>query len=260
MATVTSKDGTLIAYEKWGSGFPVILVDGALCSRDLGPMPKLATLLAEHFTVINYDRRGRNESGDTQPYAVDREIEDIEALITEAGGSAYVYGISSGAALSLTAVAKGLAIPKLALYEPPFEVPGITDGSPKDMLQQLKTMVAEGRRGDAVKYFMKIVGVPSFGIFMMTLFPVWKKLKAVAHTLPYDITILDGFALPEDRARAIKVPTLVAGGTKTLERIKLSVKRLSELIPNNQFKMLEGQTHNVSEKALAPVLIEFFKR
>ena len=127
------------------------------------------------------------------------------------------------------------------------------------MLPQLKTMVAEDRRGDAVKYFMKIVGVPSFGIFMMTLLPIWKKLKAVAHTLPYDITILDGFAIPEDRAKAIKVPTLVAAGTKTSESIKRSVKRLSELIPNHQLKMLDGQTHNVSEKAIAPVLIEFFK-
>ncbi|MFI5160157.1 MAG: alpha/beta fold hydrolase [Sphingobacteriales bacterium] len=259
MAKLTSKDGTLIAYEKSGSGFPVILVDGAMCSRDFGPMIKLGPLLAEQFTVFNYDRRGRNESGDTQPYAPEREIEDIEALITEAGGSAYVYGISSGAALSLAAVAKGLNITKLALYEPPFELPGATDGAPKDMLTQLKTMVAEDRRGDAVKYFMKVVGVPSFGIFMMTLLPIWKKLKAIAHTLPYDITLLDGFTLPEERAKAVMIPTLVAAGTKTSELLKKSVKRLSELIPNNQYKMLNGQTHNVSEKAIAPVLIEFFK-
>ncbi|HZX59705.1 MAG TPA: alpha/beta hydrolase, partial [Mucilaginibacter sp.] len=238
MATVTSKDGTLIAYEKSGNGFPVILVDGALCSRSFGPMPKLAPLMAEHFTVYTYDRRGRNESGDTKPYATEREIEDIEALINEAGGSAYVFGISSGAALSLAAAAKGLGISKLALYEPPFEVPGATGGAPKDMLPQLKTMVAEDRRGDAVKYFMKVVGVPSFGIFVMTLLPIWKKLKAVAHTLPYDITILDGFVLPEDRAKAIKVPTLVAAGTKTSETLKRSVERLSELIPDNQLKML----------------------
>jgi pimeloyl-ACP methyl ester carboxylesterase len=259
MATVISKDGTKIAYDKSGSGFPVILVDGALCSRAFGPMSKLAALLAPHFTVFNYDRRGRNESGDTPPYSAEREIEDIEALITEAGGSAYVYGISSGAALALAATAKGLNITKLALYEPPFEVPGATDGAPKDMLPQLKTMVAEGRRGDAVKYFMKIVGVPSFGIFMMTLLPIWKKLKAVAHTLPYDITILDGFVLPEDRAKAIKVPTLVAAGAKTSESLKRSVKRLSELIPDNRCKILDGQTHNVSEKAIGPVLIKFFK-
>ncbi len=259
MATVISKDGTPIAYEKSGSGFPVILVDGALCSRSFGPMPKLAPLMAEHFTVYMYDRRGRNESGDTQPYAVEREIEDIDALIQAAGGLAYVFGISSGAALALAASAKGLNITKLALYEPPFEVPGATDGAPKDMLIQLKTMVAEDRPGDAVKYFMKVVGVPSFGIFMMTLLPIWKKLKAVAHTLPYDITILDGFALPEDRAKAIKVQTLVAAGTKTSEPLKKSVKRLSELIPGNQYKMLEGQTHNVSEKAIAPLLITFFE-
>jgi len=259
MATVTSKDGTKIAYDKSGSGLPLILVDGALCSRDFGPMAKLAALLAPHFTVFNYDRRGRNESGDTPPYSAGRETEDIEALIKEAGGSAYVYGISSGAALALAATAKGLNITKLALYEPPFEVPGATDGAPKDMLTQLKTMVAEDRRGDAVKYFMKVVGVPSFGIFMMTLLPIWKKLKAVAHTLPYDITILDGFALPEDKARAIKVPTLVAAGTKTSEPLKRSVKRLSELIPDNHLEMLAGQTHNVSEKAIGPVLIDFFK-
>lgn len=259
MAKVISKDGTPIAYEKSGSGLPVILVDGALCSRSFGPMPKLVPLMAEHFTVFAYDRRGRNESGDTQPYAVEREIEDIDALIQEAGGSAYVFGISSGAALSLAATAKGLNITKLALYEPPFEIPGATDGAPKDMLTQLKTMVAEGRRGDAIKYFMKVVGVPSFGIFVMTLLPIWKKLKAVAHTLPYDITILDGFTLPEDRAKAVKVPTLVSAGTKTSEPLKRSVKRLSELIPDNQYKMLEGQTHNVSEKAIAPVLITFFK-
>ena len=259
MATVTSKDGTQIAYEKTGSGLPLILVDGALCSRDFGPMPKLAPIMAEHFTVFMYDRRGRNESGDTNPYAPEREIEDISALIEEAGGSAYVYGISSGAALALAATAKGLNIPRLALYEPPFEVPGTKGGAPKDMLSQLQTMVAENRRGDAVKYFMKIVGVPSFGIFMMTLFPIWRKLKAVAHTLPYDIQILDGFTLPEDRAKSIGVPTLIAAGTKTSESIRNAAKRLSELVPDNQFKMLEGQTHNVSEKAIAPVLIEFFK-
>ncbi|HWD86869.1 MAG TPA: alpha/beta fold hydrolase [Mucilaginibacter sp.] len=259
MATITSKDGTQIAYEKQGNGFPLILVDGALCSRAFGPMPKLAPLLAEHFTVFMYDRRGRNESGDTKPYSPAREIEDIDALIKEAGSEAYVYGISSGAALSLAAAADGLNIRKLAMYEPPFEVPGATVGAPKDMLRQMKTMVAEDRRGDAVKYFMKVVGVPSFGIFMMTLFPIWKKLKAVAHTLPYDIEVLDGFKFPEERAKSIKVPALIAAGTKTSASIRESAKRLSELIPGIQIKMLEGQTHNVSEKAIAPVLIEFFK-
>ncbi len=259
MATVISKDGTQIAYEKLGGGLPLILVDGALCSRDFGPMPKLSKLLAEHFTVFMYDRRGRNESGDTKPYAPEREVEDLEALINEAGGSAYVYGISSGAGLSIRAAAKGLNITKLALYEPPFEVPDEKAGAPKDVLQQLQTRVDEGRRGDTVKYFMKIVGVPSFGIFMMTLLPIWKKLKAVAHTLPYDIQIMDSFRMPGDKAKSIKVPTLISAGTKTSESIKRSAKMLSEVIPDCQLKMLDGQTHNVSEKAIAPVLIEFFK-
>jgi pimeloyl-ACP methyl ester carboxylesterase len=258
MATVTSKDGTKIAYEKSGNGYPLILVDGALCSRDFGPMPKLAPLLAQHFTVFIYDRRGRNQSGDTKPYAPEREIEDLEALINEAGGNAYVYGISSGAGLSVRAAAAGLNIQKLALYEPPFEVPGAKGGAPKDMLQHMKGLIAEDRRGDAVKYFMKIVGVPSFGIFMMTLFPIWKKLKAVAHTLPYDLELMDGFKLPEDKARMVKVPTLIAAGTKTSASIQESAKQLSELVPGSQLKMLEGQTHNVSEKAIAPVLLEFF--
>jgi len=260
MATVTSKDGTQIAWEKQGSGLPLILVDGALCSRAFGPMPKLAPLLAQHFTVYIYDRRGRNESGDTAPYAPEREVEDLEAVLKEAGGSAYVYGISSGAGLSLRAAASGLDITRLALYEPPFEVPGEQNGAPKDMLQQLQTRVAENRRGDTVKYFMKIVGVPKFGIFMMSLFPIFKKLKAVAHTLPYDIQIMDGFKIPEERAKVVKVPTLVAAGTKTSKPIKRSAKYLSERISGSELKMLEGQTHDVSEKAIAPVLIEFFKR
>src|SRR6202000_1669316 len=187
MAKVTSKDGTIIAYDQYGSGFPIILVDGALCSRDLGPMPKLAQLLAENFTVINYDRRGRNESGDTKPYTIGREIEDIEALINEAGGSAFVFGISSGAALALAAAASGLNIPKLALYEPPFMVDDEFQ-PPADSLDRLKTMIAEDRRADAVKFFMKdMVGVPAFVVFIMQLMPIFKKLKAVAHTLPYDV-------------------------------------------------------------------------
>lgn len=259
MATVISKDGTRIAYEKLGSGFPIILVDGALCSRVFGPMPKLAPLLAEHFTVFMYDRRGRNESGDTKPYAPEREVEDIDALIKEAGGSAHVFGISSGAGLALRTATSGLNIPKLAMYEPPFQVPDEKNGAPKDMLQQMRQMMAEDRRADTVKYFMKIVGVPKFGIFMMSLFPMWKKLKAVAHTLPYDIEVMNEFKMPENEARSVKAPTLVSAGTKTSESIKRSAKRLSELIPDCRLRMLEGQTHNVSEKAIAPVLIEFFK-
>jgi pimeloyl-ACP methyl ester carboxylesterase len=260
MKTVTSKDGTIIAYDQSGSGAPVILVDGALCSRDFGPMPKLAKLLAENFTVINYDRRGRNESGDTKPYAVEREMEDIEALINSAGGSAFVVGFSSGAGLALSAAASGLNITKLALYEPPFMVDDEGHHPPTDSLEQLKTMIAADRRADAVKFFMKdMVGLPGIAIFMMKLMPIFKKLKAVAHTLPYDVTILGDFSLPEKKAASVKVPTLVSGGDKSPVSMQRAVKKLAEVMPYNKLQMLKGQTHNVSVKVIAPVLTEFFK-
>lgn len=261
MQKVISKDGTAIAYDKAGSGALLILVDGALCSRDFGPMPKLAKLLSENFTVINYDRRGRNESADTQPYAVEREIEDMEALMNDNGGTAHVFGISSGAALALGAAAYGLNIEKLALYEPPFMVNDEGHHPPADALQQLQVMVAGDRRADAVKFFMKdMIGLPGFAIFMMKLMPIWSKLKAVAHTLPYDVAILGNFALPEKKAAAVKTSTLISGGDKSQISLQHAVKRLSEVMPNSELKILKGQTHNVSAKVIAPVLTEFFGR
>ena len=254
-----SKDGTRITYDKSGSGPLLILVDGALCSRAFGPMPKLAQLLTGNFTVITYDRRGRNESSDTQPYAVEREIEDLEALISANGGSAFVTGFSSGAALALAAAAHGLNITKLALYEPPFMVDA-GHQPPADSLKQLQTMIAENRRGDAVKFFMKdMVGAPGIMVFIMKLTPVWSKLKNVAHTLPYDVTILGDFSLPRARAASVKTPTLISGGDKSPASMQQAVKKLSEVMPNSQLKMLKGQTHNVAAKAIAPELIEFFE-
>lgn len=254
-----SKDGTRIAYDKSGSGPLLILVDGALCSRAFGPMPKLARLLTGNFTVITYDRRGRNESSDTQPYAAEREIEDLEALINANGGSAFVTGFSSGAALALAAAARGLSITKLALYEPPFMV---DEGQrpPADSLQQLQTMIAENGRGDAVKFFMKdMVGVPGMVVFIMKLMPVWSKLKGVAHTLPYDVTILGDFSLPQEKAASVKIPTLISGGDKSQVTLQQAIKTLSEVMPGSELKILKGQTHNVAAKAIAPVLIDFFE-
>ncbi len=255
-----SKDGTRIAYEKSGNGPLLILVDGALCSRAFGPMPKLAQLLTGNFTVITYDRRGRNESSDTQPYAAEREVEDIEALINANGGSAFVTGFSSGAALSLAAAAQGANITKLALYEPPFMVDK-DQQPPTDSLQQLQAMIAEDRRGDAVKFFLKdMVGVPAIVVFIMKLTPVWGKLKRVAHTLPYDVVVLGDFSLPEKRAASVEIPTLISGGDKSQPTLQQAVKRLSEVMSNSELKMLKGQTHNVQGKAIAPVLIEFFEK
>lgn len=254
-----SKDGTRIVYDKSGSGSLLILVNGALCSRAFGPMPKLAGLLTGNFTVITYDRRGRNESSDTQPYAAQREVEDLEALINANGGSAFVTGFSSGAALALAAAASGLNITKLALYEPPFMV---DEGQrpPADSLQQLQKMIAENRRGDAVKFFMKdMVGVPAMIVFIMKLTPVWSRLKKVAHTLPYDVAILGDFSLPREKAASVKIPTLISGGDKSQTTLQQAVKRLSEIMPDSELKILKGQTHNVAAKAIAPVLIEFFE-
>ncbi|MBA3825079.1 MAG: alpha/beta fold hydrolase, partial [Ktedonobacterales bacterium] len=185
MGTVISADGTRIAFDQAGQGAPLILVDGALCHRAGGPMPGLAPLLAQHFTVFTYDRRGRNESGDTVPYAVEREVEDLVALITEAGGSAGVYAISSGAALALEAAASGLNITKLALYEPPFNMDPAARPAAVHYSQQLRPLLAEGRRGDAVALFMTRVGMPAEAADGMRQSPMWPALEAVAPTLAY---------------------------------------------------------------------------
>jgi pimeloyl-ACP methyl ester carboxylesterase len=261
MKTVSSKDGTIIAYDQTGSGEPLILVDGALCSRAFGPMPELARLLAPHFTVINYDRRGRNESGDTQPYSPEREVEDIEALIRAAGGAALVAGVSSGAALALSAAAKGLSIKKLALYEAPFMVDKTGHLPPADSHAQLKAMIAADRRGDAVKFFMSdMVNVPAFVVFIMGIMPIFKKLKAVAHTLPYDAAVMGDFSLPTQKAASVKTPTLVGGGEKSPASMQMSVRQLADAIPGSELIMFKGQTHNISVKVLAPALIEFFNK
>ena len=259
MGTVHSKDGTAIAFDRVGSGEPVILVDGALCSRSFGPLPKLAPLLAPHFTVFHYDRRGRNGSGDTPPYAVEREVEDLEALIAEAGGSACVFGISSGAALALAAAAGGANIRKLALYEPPFVAVSSARTVPLDSAAQLSRFIAAGRRGDAVKFFLvDMVGMPAIFAYIMRVLPVWPKLKAVAHTLPYDAAVLGDFSLPRERAASVAVPTFVIGGEKSPVELRSAVSAVAQAVPRAELRMLKGQTHNVSVKVLAPVLVEFF--
>ena len=259
MSQVRSRDGTTIAYDRLGAGPPVILVDGAFCSRSFGPMPKLAPLLARDFTVFMYDRRGRGASGDTAPYAVEREIEDIEALISEAGGSAFVYAISSGAALALEAAASGLSITKLALYEAPFMVGNPKHLPPADHQAQLVRLVAEGRRGEAVKFYMKdIIGMPGLLMALFRVLPMWSKLKAVAPSLPYDSAIMGDFALPTRRAASLKMSTLVISGDKSMPVLRAAAQRLSEVIPGARLRTLPGQTHNVSAAALVPILKEFF--
>lgn len=260
MATIVSKDGTPIAYSKVGKGQPLIMVDGAMCSRAFGPTLKMAPMLAEHFTVITYDRRGRNESGDTKPYSVEKEIEDIDALIKEAGEAVYMVGFSSGAALTLNAAAKGLNIKKMILYEAPYVMNMGGHNPPADAEKQFKQFIAEGRGGAAVKYFMKdLIGMPAIFPMIMSIMPVWKKLKAAAHTLPYDATVMGNYTIPAQLAATVKTPTLVAGGEKSPVSLRNCVQELKKAIPNAQLQVLKGQNHNVSAKAIVPVMIEYFK-
>ena len=264
MEQVTSKDGTKIAFDRSGEGPPVILVGGALNTRSFGPNGSLAPLLAERFTVINYDRRGRGESGDTQPWAAEREVEDIEVLIGAAGGSACVFGISSGAALALEAANRGLAIEKLALYEAPFVVDDDRAPVPDDYLRRLGNLVASDRRGDALRLFMREgVGLPAVFVAMMRFMPAWSKLKAVAHTLPYDAAIVydyqKGQPLPEGRWASATMPTLVAVGGKSPAWMRNAMGELADVLPNARHHTLEGQTHIVKAEALVPVLVEFFE-
>lgn len=264
MKTATSRDGTYIAYDKLGEGPPLVLVGGAFNSRTFGPNGGLAPLLAERFTVINYDRRGRGDSTDTAPYSVEREIEDIEALIEEAGGSAHVFGISSGAALALEAANRGLAIDKLALYEAPFIVDDSRAPVPDDYLKRLEGLVASDRRGDAIRLFMRQgVGLPAVFVAMMRIMPAWSKLKAVAPTVIYDAAIVDdyqkGRPLPSDRWTSVTMSTLVAVGGKSSDWMRNAMRALADVLPKARHSTLEGQTHIVKPQALAPVLVEFFE-
>ena len=257
MNNVTSRDGTTIAFDQLGDGPPVILVCGA--STDRMANAPLAALLAEHFTVFNYDRRGRGDSGDTAPYAVEREVEDLDAVIDDAGGSAFVYGTSSGGVLALEAAASGLALTKLALWEVPF---AIDEGNrpPADQVERYDEMIAAGRRGDAVEYFMtKVVGLPPEFLAYARTQPFWQAQKALAHTLAYDATIMGDHSLPVERAAAVTAPTLVLAGEASFPFMRETARALANIIPDGQHRILEGQEHNVDPAVLAPVLVEFFK-
>jgi pimeloyl-ACP methyl ester carboxylesterase len=258
MATIRSRDGTRIAFDAAGTGSPLVLVDGAFGSRVFGPMPQLAPHLAKDFTVFTYDRRGRNESGDTPPYAVAREVEDLAALIDTAGGSAFVYGISSGATLALEAAAAGLPITKLALYEPPYTA----SGGPRKAVDAVKTLeevISSGRRGDAVEFFMtRIIGMPAEGVAPLRQSPYWPAMEAVAHTLIYDVIIMGDNTVPVRRLAAITVPTLVMNGENTSLPLARAAHAVTNALLHARHLVLEGQTHDVAPQVIAPILRDFF--
>jgi pimeloyl-ACP methyl ester carboxylesterase len=259
-----SKDGTAIGFERRGDGPPLILVDGALCHRGLGPNRRLAEALSRDFTVIHYDRRGRGESGDAPAYAVAREVEDIAALIDAAGGSAHLYGISSGGALALEAARQLRGkVTKLALYEVPYIVDDSRPPVPESYPSRVDELIAHGRRSAAAKLFMRdVVGLPPLLVALMPLFPGWSKNKATAHTLAYDAAIMGdgqrGKPLPTDPWSSVTVPTLVVSGGKSPAWMQNAAAQLAAVLPNARHRTLEGQRHYVKPAALGPVLADFF--
>ncbi|MFB6817976.1 alpha/beta fold hydrolase [Streptomyces sp. NPDC056347] len=262
MDQVFSADGTAIAFERQGSGPAVVLVGGAFMTR--GDSAELAGLLAERFTVITYDRRGRGDSGDAPTYDVRREIEDLDALIGgPGGGSAMVFGMSSGAVLALEATAAGSAVSRLALYEPPF----ITDDSrpplPADYVEHLTELVGREAYGDAAAYFMTAaIGMPAEAVAGMRQAPFWAGMAAVARTLPYDGRVMgdtmSGRPLPLDRWASVAAPVLVASGDAGAPHILTGARELAEAGDNFTLRVFPGEEHTIAPKTLAPALAAFF--
>ncbi len=254
MPTVTSCDGTAIAYERRGEGPAAILVDGTLGSRAVDFLSGLQSILSKDMTVYRYDRRGRNESGDTQPYAVQREIEDLDALIDEAGGRAFVYGVSSGAALALeTAASLGRKIERLAMYEAPY---WLEDA--ESYRAELDRLLAGGRTDEAIELFLSISTMPGRALDRLRRSPAWEAMRASAHTLAYDAKVVNDGVIPLDRAAALTVPTLIMSGESSPDFVRTTARRLAEIIPHATYRELAGQTHTVDPRVLGPVLSEFF--
>jgi pimeloyl-ACP methyl ester carboxylesterase len=256
-----SKDGTTIAFDRLGDGPPVIVVGGATCDRAM--TRPLAERLAQHFTVINYDRRGRGDSEDTLPYAVEREIEDLGTLIAEAGGTASVYGHSSGAGLALHAAAQGLPIAKLVLHDPPFTPDGEEERRiSREYGEKLEAILLENRRGDAIELFFRLVGMPQEMIDGMRHSPRWAGLEEIAPTLAYDSEVMGditrGGTVPTDLADRVTPTALVLVGGKSPAFMIDTGRQLADAMPNGRHSVLKGQEHVVAPEVLVPVLADFF--
>jgi pimeloyl-ACP methyl ester carboxylesterase len=256
MRTAVSADGTAIAFDRLGEGPPLIMVTGAFNTRTT--TAPLSAAVQDQFTVLNYDRRGRGDSGDTLPYAVEREIEDLDALIAEAGGGAAVFGYSSGATLALKAAAHGSQITRLALYEPPFLVDDSRPPLPADLPAQLDELVSSGRRGAAVElYQTQAIGLPEEMVIQMRQAPFRPALEAIAHTLVYEAMIVGDLTLPTELIASIETPTLVIDGEQSPPLLRNAARAVAEALPNGRRHTLPGQTHDISPEATAPVLTEF---
>jgi pimeloyl-ACP methyl ester carboxylesterase len=272
METTKSADGTIIAYDRTGDGPPLVVVVGALCDRRTFVPP---ADLTSRFTVCTYDRRGRGDSGDTQPYSPGREIEDLAAVAeaaaghggaaavagAPAGGSGpgvFAFGHSSGAALALQASARGVPFASVAAYEAPYMIAGTRELA-TDPAPRITAMVSSGHRSDAVRFWMTdVVQAPAVLVTAMEKSPMWAGLEALAHTLPYDLAIAGDQGIPADELAKITVPVLILGGANSPEWFKQTVEATAAVTPGARLVMLEGQDHGVPPEALTPVLTEFF--
>ncbi|ADB34832.1 alpha/beta hydrolase fold-1 [Kribbella flavida DSM 17836] len=258
MDKVTSADGTAIAYDRLGNGPAAVLVCGGSVDR-MSNAP-LAALLAEHYTVYNYDRRGRGDSGDAEVYAVEREFEDLEAVFAAAGGSAHLYGTSSGAALALLAAASGLPVNRLALWEPPYILEGGRPRPPANTAQIFRDFVAAGRRDAAAEYFMaEVVGLPAEFVAMAKASPWWPAQEALAHTLAYDATVMGDYSVPVDALGRVTVPTQVLTGGASWSWMVESNQAVVAGLPDGSHRTLPGQEHTVDAAVMAQALKEFWR-
>jgi pimeloyl-ACP methyl ester carboxylesterase len=260
MPIVRSADGTAIAYDQAGHGPLLIIVDGAMTTRSSGTKPQLVDLLASHVTLVSYDRRGRGDSGDTQPYTAEREIEDIEALIDQVGSAACLYGHSSGGCLALDAALRlGPKVSKLAMYEAPYNDDPAQRQVWAEYLEQLDAALAENRRGDAVALFMRLVGMPAEQVDAMRQAPFWPSMEAVAPTLAYDHAGVMGpdQSVPVERAAQVSIPALIMYGTASPTFMAETATTLSKTVPHAELHALDGQDHSVDPAVLVPVLTAF---
>jgi pimeloyl-ACP methyl ester carboxylesterase len=264
MPTVTSNDGTEIAYEEVGSGSPLITVAGATAYRGVDQTTtELAGLVADGgHRVISYDRRGRGDSGDTLPYSVECEIEDLEALVAAAGGEASVFGMSSGAVLALEAAARGVPVTKLVMYEPPMLLDREGPEPIPDYVARLERHVSEGEPGDAMAYFMGAVAeLPPDQIEQFRASPIWPAFVASEHTIAYDGRIMEpygkGEPIPPGQFAAALQPTLVIAGGDSPEWMRNAARAVADAVPEGELRTLPGQTHQFDPAVLAPVMLEF---
>jgi pimeloyl-ACP methyl ester carboxylesterase len=266
MASVTSADGTRIAYDVVGEGPPLVLTAGATQYRAIDETtPKLQALLAgSGFTVINYDRRGRGESRDTLPYAPEREFEDLEALVAAVGGEAAVFGMSSGAILAVEAAASGVAMSSLVMYEPPCLLDHDGPEPIDDYIETLDGFVAAGKPGDAMAYFLEVVAeMPTEAIEQFRASPAWAAFEAVGHTIAYDARVMDPFAkgepIPPGRWDTATQPTLVIAGGDSPAWMQSAAAKVAAALPSGRVRTLPGQTHEFDPAVLAPAMLEFLR-